>query len=68
MYRFGADEDDRKIADDLFLQNMFSIIESSKFKCWENDRKNTARTYYRVVRTLGGSYFNRRRKGKLEYG
>jgi len=61
-YHFGASEEDRKIADDQFLENIKTIIDkeshwTAKWSGLVFLRKRRAYKYYLAVRLFGGNAF-----------
>lgn len=58
MYTWGCTEDDKKIADDLFLENMEFIIDAKTKWTWLRVlRKNRAYKYYLAVSEGGDKSF-----------
>lgn len=57
MYYQGKTEEDRKIADSVFLDNMLAIIEEKSHRFFKMSRRSRAMIYYSAVRDGGKEAF-----------
>ena len=57
MYAVGRSEEDRHIADRVFLNNMLRIINHDSKEVLKPARRVMALTYYYIVRSFGAPWF-----------
>jgi len=69
-YRFwpGGEESDRKMADNILLNNLLRIVRAkSRFKVTRWLRERRCHTYYRMVRLCGGPAFHDERNDESDF-
>lgn len=65
MYHFGKSSKDKEIADQLFLKNLYTIIDDERNSKWLRFlRHKRAGTYYNAVSKMGADSFGRNADAK----
>ncbi len=68
MYHFGVTSEDKKLSDEVFLNNMSRLVKAgSYFNYFKKKRLKLAKIYYKYVHYHGGDYFWDSKNREEEY-